>query len=185
MASNRSSRSSTRLASAAKAIAPRSLSLPEDNGDEIDSDVTDSEASTPPYSDSDDDDLPPRLIPSSPTLVARIPQEILHPPELPAYSFTWHCPVPRCTYLINLLDISLENCEGLANAEILTIKESGWNLSDELIQRIFVKMVDIHYHRHLDYEGIKLVEDAKGRVSDTLRCDERSILTWFSSVNRV
>ena len=139
-----------------------------------DSEFSDSEASTPPWSDSDDS-LPRSRdrTPISPTLLSRIPSQLLDLPTLPWPGLTWYCPIGRCDYEINLLSLTEEQRDRLSDEDVKRITTIGWTLRDEPVQLIFFRLADQHNRDHLDAQGMELVEkDGKVRKGSVMfrRC---------------
>ncbi|PSS37754.1 hypothetical protein PHLCEN_2v447 [Hermanssonia centrifuga] len=114
-----------------------------------------SQASDPPSSDSDDSPPPS---PPSPTLLAQIPPELMRPLELPAFGFTWYCPVARCHYKVDLLNPTEENCRGIEAVDVHELKHGKWSMSTPQVQLIFERMVSVHYGDHLSRSGIIVSE---------------------------
>ncbi|THH01818.1 hypothetical protein EW026_g977 [Hermanssonia centrifuga] len=128
-----------------------------------------SQASDPPSSDSDDSPPPS---PPSPTLLAQIPPELMRPLELPAFGFTWYCPVARCHYKVDLLNPTEENCRGIEAVDVHELKHGKWSMSTPQVQLIFERMVSVHYGDHLSRSGIIVSETG---TSITLKLDTTAV----------
>ncbi|KAJ3552845.1 hypothetical protein NM688_g3938 [Phlebia brevispora] len=143
---------------------PEVLEAQSDDERSYDSELSDSEDSTPPWSDSDDS-LPPRSdTPLIPTLLARIPMALRYLPELPPHDFTWCCSVQNCKYEINLAGLTEEQQNALPDAEVAFITSPGWTFRDGRTQNIMRHLMSAHYEWHLNEEGIKVCTNNRGKI---------------------
>ncbi|GBE77954.1 hypothetical protein SCP_0108360 [Sparassis crispa] len=118
--------------------------------------------STPPASPSSSSaSLPSRpSTPPNPEIMALLPIEFMYPPLLPLH-FRWVCPAADCRYMINLLDMSDENCKALSDEDVRKMKAGGWVIRDRWVRRCFKTMVSAHYDDHLDQMGIVMWQEKK------------------------
>lgn len=131
-----------------------------------DTDITGSEASTL-WSDSDYNPIPSRpFTPLSPDLVSRIPIQLRQRPELPLHGFTWYCPVKACRYEINLLSLTDDQRDSMPVEAVDFMTTPGWSLDQVQVQKLLLDLIEYHYSWHLDEEGVEILEDATGNVSE-------------------
>lgn len=117
--------------------------------------------STPPASPSTDASLPSRPpTPPDPEIMKLFPVEFWHPPLLPL-NYRWICPVVDCQYMVNLQDLSQDNCAALSANDVERLKAGGWVLREPWVQRCFKTMVSVHYEAHVDRAGVKIWQEGR------------------------
>jgi hypothetical protein len=130
-------------------------------------------ASTPPVSDGDSDNVP-----LDPELYKAIPVPIWYPPELPHVGFTWCCPIPRCSYTINLLRPTDENVAGLRGQEVQYLRSKRWlSIREDRVVQSFYTMVARHYDKHLEMNGVRFRQSRPKKVGHTMFIFVRQKLT--------
>jgi len=119
------------------------------HGNTYDSDF--SVASSPPASASSDDYSEPE----NPEISTHIPPEFWNPPRPPGLDFRWLCPASKCTYSIDMLNLSSENTKGLDAALNAFLRDKEWKkITDAKAMKGFYTMVSNHYNEHMARENI-------------------------------
>lgn len=122
-------------------------------------------ASTPPASASSDDYSEPE----NPEIAALIPPEFWNPPQPPGLDFQWHCPASKCTYIINMLNLSGENTKSLDAATNAVLRAKKWRkITDAKVMKAFYTMVSGHYNDHIANEKITWENYGQTNVSATI-----------------
>ncbi|KAF7363803.1 hypothetical protein MSAN_01038200 [Mycena sanguinolenta] len=105
-----------------------------------------SEASTPGCSDPEDDSAPPQVFHPILLYMAR-------PPALRPGRFIWDCPVPKCEFSLNLLDLK-ETVRDEGAPETVVRDKQFENFQDEQLQTFLYQRVSDHYT--VDHLGINV-----------------------------
>jgi hypothetical protein len=108
-------------------------------------------ASSPPVSASSDDCSEPE----NPEIAALIPTEFWNPPQPPGLDFQWRCPASKCTYGINMLNLSSENTKRLDTSAYAFLRMKKWRkITDVKVMKAFYTMVSDHYNDHMAEQNV-------------------------------
>ncbi|KAJ6531297.1 hypothetical protein B0H19DRAFT_1191117 [Mycena capillaripes] len=119
-----------------------------------------SEPSTPGCSDSEYDSDAPSL--SFPPILERMTQPTLLPGR-----FIWDCPIPKCEYRIDFLNLEPQD-HGLS--ETYVQRKQFIDLRDEHIETVLRRRVSNHYcEKHLGLSSTKLRENKQGFIAELLK----------------
>jgi hypothetical protein len=107
--------------------------------------------------------LSPTPSPPDPSLIALIPNEMFHPPTIPA-DLLWHCSIGggTCSYTIDLHAPSATNLRsiniiGPQAQDAIYLLEKQWKSNDKQLCIIFYEMVNAHWEDHLKELDIRHV----------------------------
>ena len=106
--------------------------------------------------------LSPTPSPSDPSLIALIPDEMLHPPTIPT-NMLWHCPIGgTCSYTIDLCAPSVANLRSVDTTasqaqDAIYLLEKQWKSNDKQLCMIFNEMVHAHWEDHLKELDIRYI----------------------------
>jgi hypothetical protein len=107
-----------------------------------------------------------------PELLALIPRSFSYPPSLPGCDFTWRCDVRRCSYQLNLLNLSDEDVEHLPKDMVNEVRSRRWaSVLEDRVVVAFYRMVDRHRRQHLAQWGVEFTDPMTSKV--------KRFLTWY------
>ncbi|KAF7969039.1 hypothetical protein HWV62_28431 [Athelia sp. TMB] len=112
---------------------------------------------TPPPSDSTDDEVDKVVEWPNPEITHALPHAIFYPPKAPGMDHQWRCAVPKCTYSINMLKLTDNDVQDLLPEDKRYLARRNWHIRDERVHNCFNRMVHNHYIIHIQNIGGRLV----------------------------